>query len=317
MEHYGISCNVIPECLDAFNPLITGGSLVKVQDELGNAIEQLPPPIGWIDNIHNLNSGEGYKVRTNMSTSLDINSSAKGEYPSVEPVVIQPSHFKLPYSGNGLDHMNIYLKNPAVGGVGLRTGDEIGVFDGGRCVGAVVVRTNNGISDGQKLLRMIRTHRKPMDLLKATVSGLDCGIISQDLREKANNMKIVKGYGDLFEKLGTSVLAAEFEVMSESILGDAYPNPSKDMTTFHFQPCRRNKSTPGGYQPYGDIFRILVTFFARRRTSRGKRGKKVWNVFRSSRSGPITRYEAAVSHKRVDGDPVYRSSLGNSSLTSC
>jgi len=28
------------------NPLITAGTLVKIQDELGNAIEQLPPPIG-------------------------------------------------------------------------------------------------------------------------------------------------------------------------------------------------------------------------------------------------------------------------------
>ncbi|MFZ4707914.1 MAG: hypothetical protein ACOYMF_18075, partial [Bacteroidales bacterium] len=61
--------------LTTFDPLITAATLLKVQDEAGNAIEKLPAPIGWIDNIHNLSQGNGYKVKTSINTSLTINNT--------------------------------------------------------------------------------------------------------------------------------------------------------------------------------------------------------------------------------------------------
>jgi uncharacterized protein (TIGR02145 family) len=121
-----------------FSPLIADGSLLKVQDEQGNAIEQLQGPIGWIDNIVNLMPGKGYKVKTSFDTKVTISSSGKGESPISRSAIVQPTHFKPCYKGNGLDHMNIYVKSPTVGSVGLKPGDEIGVFDGDLCVGASV-----------------------------------------------------------------------------------------------------------------------------------------------------------------------------------
>jgi len=47
------------------------------------------------------------------------------------------SHFQRMGEGNGLDHMNINLVNIPEGL--LQEGDEIGVFDAGLCVGALVI----------------------------------------------------------------------------------------------------------------------------------------------------------------------------------
>lgn len=48
------------------------------------------------------------------------------------------THFIPVWTGNGLDHMNIYVTSVTVDGVSLTPGSEIGVFDGIYCVGAAV-----------------------------------------------------------------------------------------------------------------------------------------------------------------------------------
>ncbi len=58
--------------LQLLNPLISSGVLVKVQDERGFAVEQLPPPIGWINNIGNWASSEGYYIKLNSLSALSI-----------------------------------------------------------------------------------------------------------------------------------------------------------------------------------------------------------------------------------------------------
>ena len=53
------------------NPLIDSDVLVKVQDETGNAIEQLTD-IGWINNIGNWVSTEGYYLKSNNTATLTL-----------------------------------------------------------------------------------------------------------------------------------------------------------------------------------------------------------------------------------------------------
>jgi hypothetical protein len=48
------------------------------------------------------------------------------------------SIFTPVWTGNGLDHMNIYVTSITVNGVALSPGSEIGVFDGNICVGVAV-----------------------------------------------------------------------------------------------------------------------------------------------------------------------------------
>jgi hypothetical protein len=242
----------------AFDPLISAGSLLKVQDEQGNAIEQLPAPIGWIDNIHNLTPGDGYKVKTNINTSITINNAGKGEYQNAEAVTTQPAHFTLTYTGNGLDHMNIYIQNPTEGGVVLKAGDEIGVFDNDRCVGAATVEDPN--------LEYLMVTASSDDPLTPQADGFNEGgrfelrlWDNQTGSEiKTREVKIVKGYNNLFEKLGTSVLTVDFEKELLNVLGDAFPNPSSNKTTFTFQLADDCKVRLEIYNVMGELVRVLV-----------------------------------------------------------
>lgn len=47
-------------------------------------------------------------------------------------------YFTPVWTGNGLDHMNIYVTSATIDGIPLQKDDEIGVFDGANCVGSVV-----------------------------------------------------------------------------------------------------------------------------------------------------------------------------------
>ena len=50
-------------------------------------------------------------------------------------------YFRKVFYGNGLDHMNINLVEINLSG--LKTGDEIGIFDGNYCVGSSVIEEQN------------------------------------------------------------------------------------------------------------------------------------------------------------------------------
>mgnify|MGYP000444510289 CR=1 FL=1 len=48
-------------------------------------------------------------------------------------------HFVLSYSGNGLEHMNLYVVTATINGINLEVGDEIAVFDGAICCGVAIL----------------------------------------------------------------------------------------------------------------------------------------------------------------------------------
>lgn len=48
-------------------------------------------------------------------------------------------HFVVAFTGNGQDHMNIFLLSATIGGVPLETGDEIAAFDDTICCGKVIL----------------------------------------------------------------------------------------------------------------------------------------------------------------------------------
>ncbi len=129
--------------LDVVQQLIDKGTLTKVQDESGNSIEDWGIFGGWQNNIGNFTPGKGYKIKVKSSDTLWIYSS----YPkstAIKPDEIAATHFKPAFEGNGLDHMNINLVNLPVHI--FRTGDELAVFDGEICVGAVKITPNHILS---------------------------------------------------------------------------------------------------------------------------------------------------------------------------
>ena len=112
------------------------GTLIKVQDEGGNSIEDWGIYGSWQNNIGNFMASEGYKIKVSADDTLWIyenypNSSA------VLPEFAGTTHFKRAFEGYGFDHMNINL-------VGLhnnifQAGDELAIFDGATCVGAATL----------------------------------------------------------------------------------------------------------------------------------------------------------------------------------
>lgn len=133
--------------LGVLDPLIVANQLIKVQDEAGNAVEQLPI-IGWINNIGNFKSGEGYYLKVNTNTSLTFNQPIVNPRPAfvniekenkeLNSLLVKPTanHFIPIYSSPYLP-MNIYITSATlIGGESLGAGDEIGIFDGNNCVGA-------------------------------------------------------------------------------------------------------------------------------------------------------------------------------------
>ena len=126
--------------LEVLKQLINEGKLVKVQDEGGFSIEDWGIYGGWKNNIGDFVQGKGYNIKLNADATLWINET----YPkssSIQPEFVATSHFKPVFTGNGIDHMNINL-------VGLpanilQAGDELAVFDGATCVGAVTLTSRN------------------------------------------------------------------------------------------------------------------------------------------------------------------------------
>lgn len=63
---------VAVNAMTVIQPLINQGKLLKVQDELGNSIENLKRYGGWRNNIGNFVPGKAYKVNVSSSTTLTI-----------------------------------------------------------------------------------------------------------------------------------------------------------------------------------------------------------------------------------------------------
>jgi hypothetical protein len=61
---------------DLFMPRITDGSLIKIQDENGNSLEDMGVFGGWTNNIGNISPSEGYKVKMTTACSLSITGTS-------------------------------------------------------------------------------------------------------------------------------------------------------------------------------------------------------------------------------------------------
>jgi Leucine-rich repeat (LRR) protein len=244
--------------LTAFDALKTAGTLLKVQDEQGNAIEKLPV-IGWIDNIKTLLAGKGYKVKTNAATTMTINNPAKGAVVIEEQEErIKTTHFSPAFSGNGLDQMNIYILNPTIDGEALKPGDEIGVFDGKTCVGAVAV------DDPEKEYFIVIASADDQESPAADgfLQGNSMTVRLWDSRASAERSlkqaDFNKGYNNIFEKSGTTIVKAGFERQANTKLNDAYPNPSSDKTTFTFGMEMSSEVILEIYDVKGNLVKVLV-----------------------------------------------------------
>ena len=227
--------------LEVLSDLMDDGHLIKVQDEAGSAIEYVFP-IGWVDNIEVFEPGEGYKVKVNTDDTIVVEEqgSLKSTH-TVEHNVSLPVHFKPVYEGHGLDHMNVYLTSVRLNDRPPEPGDEVGLFDGDRCVGVGVVA-----ADGLPYLSLAASKDDP------GTAEADGFVAGSPIRIKiwssryADEISVDKpaflpGYDNRFDPMATTV--ASLNVTSTGLpggemlttgLGDNYPNPFSTETMLEF-----------------------------------------------------------------------------------
>ncbi len=218
--------------------LMASGVLQKVQDETGYSLEQLTPLSEWINNIGTLDPGEGYQIRVTAPYTFSFtpvflkNTTENGKIFHD----LGTHHFIRAYAGNGLHHMNLYLSfsgetNP------LESGDEIGVFDGDRCVGSLVVREVSG-----NMLALVASADDPStDAPDGFITG---NPIQIRIWRKATGIETVMPAPEVvsgnatFAKQETAWLRLNSAGLPDHAvltrLGDMYPNPFTERITVTF-----------------------------------------------------------------------------------
>ena len=198
---------------DFFSELINNNNLRKVMDEAGNSIEFLES-IGWVDNIEVLQPGKGYAVKVNEDfiftfNHLDFSNNHIFTRNKPEKTVF----FKNSWTGNGIHHFNVHILFDT--SFELSIGDEIAVFDGEYCVGAIRVKNNNLIS--------IITSAN--DNTTENINGFTEGnkfslkLFKHDTKRFINNLEfeIIQG-SDFFQKGSTSLIRV--------LMTKQYPKPN-------------------------------------------------------------------------------------------
>lgn len=122
------------DAMHILKPLIENGTLEKVQDEKGNSIENHSEIGDWQNNIGFFNPGKGYKIKLAFDDTLWI-EEAYPKSTAIIPQTVSTTYFSHDFKGNGVDHMNINITGLQANI--LQPGDELAVFDGEICVGAI------------------------------------------------------------------------------------------------------------------------------------------------------------------------------------
>jgi len=220
--------------LAAVQSLIDGGSLIKVQDETGAAIEELPV-VGWINNIGDLTSGKGYYVKVSMDTDITLDNQpalARAAIKAVTP----GSYFELLPSGNPYLAMNIYVMNVLLDEVALGAGTEIGVFDGDLCVGSAQL-TQTLASELDYLPLVIGTDDPSTEEIDGFTVGHNVSfrIWTGEKEQTIAAVPALEGGTVAFTPQGSMVVNLIGATVPDSYtLYDCYPNPFNPSTTISY-----------------------------------------------------------------------------------
>ena len=228
---------------EILSSLINRKILVKVQDESGLSMEQIMP-LGWINNIGYFNPGEGYKVKVNNLTALVYgNKTLKSVSLGSQNLIADESYFTPVWSGNGLDHMNLYSNEIKINEMDIQPGDEIAVFDGEQCVGVVKFKNyKNGY------IPIIVSKDDPTtEEIDGYISGNPIKFKVWDASEQTEvtnpEVLFIDNSANKFTELGTSIFSLKAtsvttntkqNAINITCLGDAFPNPFTQETSINY-----------------------------------------------------------------------------------
>ena len=130
------------DAITALNKLIDSSRLVKVVDEKGGFIQNIPG-VGWMNTLGNFEPDKGYYIKVTKNTRLTLNKPTKAAPVSGIPFtghpVLASQYFNKAFKANPYFPMDIVVTHIRFNGYNVQPGDEIAVFDQGVCVGTGVV----------------------------------------------------------------------------------------------------------------------------------------------------------------------------------
>lgn len=255
-----------------FNSLVENNKLVKVQDETGAAFEFVEG-IGWIDNIGTLYPGEGYKVKVSSDTLVyfDPYIYARANQTSKKAISNLPikeetktaTHFTPVWTGNGVDHMNLYITSASLNDVALSQDNEIGVFDGNVCVGAI--KLNSAISNYVSIV--VSKNENTEGEVNGYTSGHQISFrIWNGTAEFVVSTPQYTSGTNVFEAGASAVVAINANLLAgddplpilKTALNNAYPNPFNPTTKIDYSIKTKSKVTIEVYNVKGQRVKTLV-----------------------------------------------------------
>lgn len=223
------------DAMSVIQSLIELNKLVKVQDEIGNSIENWGISGGWKNGIGYFIPGKAYKVKMNADAIITIQQNYT-KSAVIMATTEKTDHFLTGIEGNGTDHMNINLVS--LNESDLVIGDELAAFDGDICVGTLKITESHLVNGSASLIASFSTDDKNKDGFK---EGNQIQIIAWNhLSGNESKVEAELVNGQMSYEKNASVLV-QMESLSTGIKGfedlvtiNVFPNPSKGRITIRF-----------------------------------------------------------------------------------
>lgn len=223
------------DALSVVQSLIDRNVLVKVQDELGNSVENWGIFGGWKNSIGFFIPGKAYKVKLSADAILTIQDNyiksalilAKTE---------KTEYFSSGVVGNGTDHMNINVIGLSESGISA--GDELAAFDGNNCVGTLKI-TENNLMDGSAALvtSFSSDEQNPDGFIEGHPIQLihwnkQAGIETQVDLDVLNGQALYAKNSSVLIRLKS--ITTEVSIFDDRMKIDVFPNPCSGRFTVRF-----------------------------------------------------------------------------------
>ena len=230
------------DAMDAFAEII-GDDLDFIRNSNGEILRKIGP--NWVNGIGNVEPGEGYLIKMFNSDILIYPASGK-KLAYIEKLI--PVHFTFD-GGNAADAVwTIYLNEQTESGNYLNIGDEIGIFDGKTLVGSAVI--NQTLSENNKYQNVLTVFGTLNDSKgynpdypftikvwnnnkNVEIIDFDFELISADKAFTGVNFPTEDGQYS-YGTLDFSDLKIKENILSNTFLGNNYPNPLNNKTTIAY-----------------------------------------------------------------------------------
>jgi hypothetical protein len=183
------------------------------------------------------------------------NSSLSGD----EASILLP-YFPKIYVGVGIGHMNINLVNLKL--TGLKTGDEVGVFDGKYCVGSIVITDSHMLDNSLNIPSsandsIVSSPNGFIDGHKITLKVYRTGKVYLLYFQTVNNTE------DIFESRGSMFALVDFSKSTGLLIVEdfekikIFPNPFTDILRIEIYIPKKTKLTIAIFDLKGNQIKIL------------------------------------------------------------